>query len=119
PSRTLSDQQGSTISRASQMETAPARTKCRRLTLATKRPERAAPAIPESTRYCGLAQATSYCDTDAVLREFCGCSPAYFDPAVPLSAKADPGAFALPPGGVPVVSHDCIGWPVACCGEFV
>jgi hypothetical protein len=56
-----------------------------------------------------LAQATSYCDTDAVLREFWVCSPAYFDPAVPFSANADPGAFAEWPGGEPVVSQDCIG----------
>ena len=41
----------------------------------------------------GRAQATSYCDTLAVLREFCGCSPAYFVPAVPLGLNAEPGAF--------------------------
>ena len=70
--------------------------------------------------YCGcFAQAWSYCDTDAVLREFCGCSPAYFVPALPFGLNADPGALALLPGGEPVVSHDCIGCPVACCGEFM
>jgi hypothetical protein len=64
-----------------------------------------------------LAQATSYCDTDALLREFCGWVPAYFSSAVP-PLKAEPGAFPELPGGEPVVSQDCIGWPVACCGEF-
>ena len=66
-----------------------------------------------------LAQATSYCDTDAVLREFCGCWPAYFEPAVPLGLKAEPDALAELPGGVPVVSHDWLGWPVWWAGEFV
>jgi hypothetical protein len=64
-----------------------------------------------------LAQATSYCDTDAVLREFWGWEPAYFSSAVP-PLKADPGALPDPPGGDPVVSQDCIGCPVVCCGVF-
>jgi len=66
-----------------------------------------------------LEQATSYCETEAVLREFCGAEPAYFEPATPFSLNADPGALAALPGLVPDVSQDCIGWPVACCGEFM
>jgi hypothetical protein len=64
-----------------------------------------------------LVQATSYCDVEAVLREFCGCVPAYFSSAVP-PLNADPGAVPELPGGEPVVSHDCIGCPVACAGAF-
>jgi hypothetical protein len=54
-----------------------------------------------------------------VLREFCGAEPAYFEPAVPLGLNAEPGALALLPGGVPVVSQDWFGCPVVCCGEFM
>jgi hypothetical protein len=64
-----------------------------------------------------LAHATSYCDTDALLFEFCGWVPAYFESAVPPE-KAEPGALPEPPGGVPVVSHDCIGWPVVWAGPL-
>jgi hypothetical protein len=72
---------------------------------------------------CGwFEQATSYCDTDALLREFCGWEPAYFDPALllsPVNGEPPPGALPALPGVFPLVSQDCIGWPVACCGEFV
>src|SRR4051812_38253155 len=37
----------------------------------------------------GRAQAVSYWDTLAVLREFCGCSPAYLVPAVPSGLNAE------------------------------
>jgi hypothetical protein len=45
--------------------------------------------------YCGcISQATSYCETDALLLLFCGCDPAYMPPAMPLvSLNADPGAL--------------------------
>jgi hypothetical protein len=37
-----------------------------------------------------------------------------FDPAVPpFSLNAIPGAVPELPGGEPVVSQDCLGWPVA------
>lgn len=73
-----------------------------------------------SQAQCGwFEQATSYCETDALLRWFTDFSPAYCDPAVPLGLNADPGALALLPGGEPVVSHDWFGWPVICCGEFI
>ncbi|HMC14665.1 MAG TPA: hypothetical protein VKI18_03470, partial [Albitalea sp.] len=60
----------------------------------------------------GRAQATSYCETLAVLREFCGCSPAYTCPARPSGLKADPGAVADLPGGLGVVSQLWFGCPV-------
>jgi hypothetical protein len=47
-------------------------------------------------RWC--EQATSYCDTLAELREFCGCWPAYMVPAFPSGLNADPGADAALPG---------------------
>jgi hypothetical protein len=61
---------------------------------------------------CGwFAQAVSYCDFDAVFFEFCGCSPAYFVPAVPFSLNADPGADAEPPGVLvaPGSPHSTLG----------
>src|SRR6266404_1103932 len=51
----------------------------------------------------------------ALFFEFCGWVPAYFESAVPPE-KAEPGALPEPPGGEPVVSQDCIGWPVVCAG---
>ena len=45
-----------------------------------RRSRQRAPRLMHERRYCGLAQAVSYCDTDAVLREFCGCEPAYLSP---------------------------------------
>ena len=63
-----------------------------------------------------MAQATSYCETAALFFEFCGCVPAYLVPAVPFVLNAEPGALAEPPGGVPVVWQDCMGWPVVCAG---
>jgi hypothetical protein len=58
------------------------------------------------------AQATSYCDTLAVLREFCGCWPAYFVPAVPFGLNAEPGAFIELPGWLPSDPQSWLGWPV-------
>ena len=49
-----------------------------------------------------------------MLREFCGCVPAYFEPATPSSLNAEPGAFAALPGvfGAVALPHEAIGWPV-------
>ena len=65
-------------------------------------------------------QATSYCDTLFGLFEFCGCVPAYFVPATPLSLNADPGADAELPGGFggETAWHDWFGWPVTCVVEL-
>src|SRR5512141_1750421 len=46
----------------------------------------------------GRVQATSYWDTLFGLTEFCGCSPAYFVPAMPSGLNADPGAAIEWPG---------------------
>jgi hypothetical protein len=48
----------------------------------------------KATAYFWCKQAASYCETLAVLREFCGCVPAYLLPATPSSLKADPRADA-------------------------
>jgi hypothetical protein len=50
-------------------------------------------------------QATSYWLTDFAFFEFWGCSPAYFVPATPPSANAEPGEDDAWPGRVPVVSQ--------------
>jgi len=71
--------------------------------------------------YCGcISQATSYCETDALLLLFCGCDPAYMPPAMPLvSLNADPGALDAFPGyEVPVLPplmswQLWSGWPSA------
>src|SRR5690242_18534207 len=60
----------------------------------------------------GRAQATSYCETLAVLPEFCGCWPAYTPPAVPLGLNADPGADMEWPGWLPSDSQSWPGCPV-------
>jgi len=46
---------------------------------------------------------------------FCGCSPAYFVPAVPLGLKAEPGADAALPGvlGALADPQEALGWPNA------
>jgi hypothetical protein len=63
---------------------------------------------------CWCEQAASYCETLAVLREFCGCSPAYCVPALPSGLNADPGADAALPGvfGALALPHEALGWPV-------
>src|SRR5439155_23247584 len=55
----------------------------------------------------------SYWLTELGLFEFCGCSPAYFVPAVPFGLNAEPGADAALPGRVLWSSHDWLGCPVA------
>jgi hypothetical protein len=46
------------------------------------------------------------------LTEFCGCSPAYFVPAVPSGLNADPGAEIEWPGWFGVSSQLAFGCPV-------
>jgi len=60
------------------------------------------------------AQAESYCETLAVLREFCGCWPAYTVPALPSGLNAEPGADAAFPGvfGAVALPQLWFGWPV-------
>jgi hypothetical protein len=64
-----------------------------------------------SHRYGWCEQAASYWETLAVLREFCGCWPAYLLPALPLGLNAEPGADAALPGvfGAVALPHDCLG----------
>jgi hypothetical protein len=47
-----------------------------------------------------------------VLREFCGCSPAYTPPDVPSGLNADPGAEIERPGWLPRSSQLWFGCPV-------
>jgi hypothetical protein len=47
-----------------------------------------------------------------VLREFCGCSPAYTEPALPSGLNAEPGADMERPGWLPRSSQLWFGWPV-------
>src|SRR5436305_2442766 len=65
-------------------------------------------------RWLTWKQATSYCETDFGLFEFCGWLPAYIEPAMPpFSLNAGPGADAALPGslGAVLLRQVCDGWP--------
>src|SRR5437763_3595728 len=66
-------------------------------------------------RWLTWKQATSYCETDFGLFEFCGWLPAYIEPAIPpFSLNAEPGAEAAFPGspGAAPLRHIWDGCPV-------
>jgi hypothetical protein len=66
-------------------------------------------------RWLTWKQATSYCETEVGLFEFCGWLPAYMEPAIPpFSLNAEPGADAAFPGslGAVLLRQVCDGWPV-------